>query len=99
MLREVTYNLHNSFEFFLDDCYISVCENFKQCCVFIASIEIVKSIQICSQMPYDNPTSARLLQDAQQKLYGMHIGCLTNIDHVLIFNQSTKDFEESRNVA
>lgn len=48
VLREIAYNLDNSFEFFLDDCNISVGKDLKESCVLGTPIEIVKSIQICS---------------------------------------------------
>lgn len=65
VFREITDNFYNSFEFFLDDRNISVGKDLKQRCVLGTSIEIVKSIQVCSQMPNDNPTSAGLLQYTQ----------------------------------
>lgn len=45
-------------------------------------------------MPDDNPTPISFFQNCMQKFDRMHIFCFPNIDNILIFNKSTKDFKE-----
>lgn len=61
-------------------------------------MEIVQSIQISPQMPNYNPTILRNAQNAKKEINGMHIGCFTNVDYVLILNKCTEYLKESGHI-
>ena len=49
-------------------------------------------------MPDNYPTVPRLFQDGMQEVYGMHVACFTDVDHILVLDQSTEYFKESSQV-
>lgn len=49
-------------------------------------------------MPDHNPTTIGFHQNFMEKFDWMHILCLTDVDYVLVFDESTKDLEEGRQV-
>lgn len=73
-------------------------ENFKQSSIFLSTFEVIQFVNVGSEMTYQRPAMIRIFQNFQQEVQGMHVCTLTDVDNVLVFNQSWKDLEKGGQV-
>jgi hypothetical protein len=45
-----------------------------------------------------DPAMLGLLEDAEEEINGVHIGCFTNVDHIFIFDECAEYFEEGGDI-
>jgi len=61
-------------------------ENFKQSSIFLSTFEVIQFVDVGSEMTYQRPAMVRIFQDLQQKVQGMHVRTLTDVNDVLVFD-------------
>jgi hypothetical protein len=84
--------VRNDLELFIDEQLVLLSFNLPR-------LSIVELIDVATEVAYHGPAVLRKVNKVDQPLIRMHIGALTDVDGVLVLNQSTEDFEEVGDIA
>jgi hypothetical protein len=82
----------------LDDRHISKDKGFEQQTIPFSTLEVVQFVEVRPQMSHHHPTTVSFSQDSVKELDGMHVFCFTDVDHILILDESTEYLEEGGHV-